>query len=136
MLLSQTTLLHTLSQLHYSHKIVTVWAWERDNLMHSAFMNRVADEVPNRDMLIFIDEAVHNRRALGQAKGWSLVERRCVQRQHFIHGQHFSILPILTLDGIIMYDIIPRSVDSRHFVQFLHELVVHSFSLSLCLKSV
>ena len=135
-LLSQTTLLRTLSQLHYSHKIVTVQAWERDNLMRSAFMNRVADEVPNPDMLIFIDEAARNRRASGRAKGWSLVGRRCVQRRHFIRGQRFSILPILTLDGIITYDIIPGSVDSRRFVQFLRELVVRSFSLSLCLKPV
>ena len=136
MLLSQMTLLSTLSQLHYSHKIVTVQAWERDNLMCSAFMNRVADEVPNSDMLIFIDEAAHNRRASGWAKGWSLVGRRCVQRWHFIHGQRFSILSILTLDGIITYDIILGSVGSRRFVQFFRELVVHSFSLSLCLKPV
>ena len=99
-------------------------------------MNRVADKVPNPDMLIFIDEATRNRRASGQAKGWSLVGRRCMQRRHFIRGQRFSILPILTLDGIIMYDIIPGSVDSRCFVQFLRELVVRFFSLSLCLKPV
>ena len=133
-LLSQTTLLHTLSQLHYFHKIITVQAWKRDNLMHSTFINRVANEVPNPDILIFIDKAVHNRRALGQAKGWSLVGRRCVQRRHFICRQRFSILPILTLDGIITYDIIPGSVDSRCFVQFLCKLVVYSFSLSFCLK--
>ena len=99
-------------------------------------MNRVADEVPYPDMLILIDEAACNRRASRWARGWSLVGRRCVQRQHFIHGQRFSILPILTLDGIIIYDIIPESVDSRCFVQFLRELVVCFFSLSLCLKSV
>ena len=135
-LLSQTTLLCTLSQLHYSYKIVTVQAWERDNLIRSAFMNRVADKVPNPDMLIFIDEAARNRRALERSKGWSLVRRRYVQRRHFICGQRFSILPILTLDGIIMYNILSGSVDSRRFVQFLCKLVVHFFSLLLCLKPV
>ena len=87
-------------------------------------------------MLIFIDEATCNRRASEQAKRWSLVERRCMQRRHFIRGQRFSILSILTLDGIITYDIILGSVDSRCFVQFLRELVVRSFSLSLYLKPV
>src|SRR6266849_8800988 len=125
--LSQPTLMRTLHQLHYSHKCVTTRALERDDLMHSAFMNRIADEVPNPDMLIFIDEAARNRRASAQAKGWSLVGRRCVQRQHFIHGQRFSILPILTLDGIITYDIIPGSVNSGRFVEFLDELVVSLF---------
>src|SRR6266852_2244881 len=131
--LSQPTLMRTLHQLHYSHKCVTTRALERDDLMHSAFMNRITDEVPNPDMLIFIDEAAHNRRASVRAKGWSLVERRCVQRWHFICGQRFSILPILILDGIIIYNIIPGSVDSKCFVQFLCELVVRIF-LNLHLK--
>jgi len=134
-LLSQATLMRTLHHLHYSRKHVTVHALERDNLMRSAFMNRIADEVPNPDMLIFIDEAARNRRTSARTTGWSLVGRRCVQRRHFIRGQRFSILPILTLDGIITYDIIPGSVSSKRFVEFLRELVVRIF-LHLCLKCV
>src|SRR5258708_15866807 len=125
----------TLHHLHYSHKHVSTCALERNDLMHSAFMNRIADQVPNPDMVKFNDEAGWNRKALGKNKGWSLVGRRCVQRRHFIHGQRFSILPILTLDGIIAYDIIPGSVNSEHFVQFLRKLVVHLFLHLLWLKS-
>ena len=55
-----------------------------------------------------------------------------MQRWHFIRGQRFSILPILTLNGIIMYDIIPGSVNSEHFVQFLCELVVCFFLHLFC----
>jgi hypothetical protein len=62
-----------------------------------------------------------------RTKGWALVGRRCVQRRHFIRGQRYSILPILTLDGIIAYDIIP-SVNSERFVEFLRELVVFLFT--------
>ena len=126
-LLSQTTLMRTLHRLYYSYKHVTIRALERVDLIYSAFMNRIADKVPNPDMLIFIDEAACNRRASAWTKGWSLVGRRCVQRWHFIRGQRFSILPILTLDGIITYDIIPGSVTSVCFIQFLRELVVRIF---------
>src|SRR5258708_36522749 len=98
-------------------------------------MNRIADQVPNPDMLILTDEAVHNRKASALSKGWSLVGRRCVQRRHFISVQRFSILPILTLDGIIAYDIIPGSVNSERFVQFLRKLVVGLFLHLLWLKS-
>jgi len=101
--LSQPTLICTLHQLHYFLKCVTTCALERDDLMCSAFMNRIADKVPNPDMLIFIDEAACNRRASARANGWSLVGRRCVQRRHFICGQRFSILPILMSDGIFTY---------------------------------
>lgn len=118
------TLLRTLQHLHYSHKGVSVRALERDDLRRSAFMNKIADEVTNPDMLMFVDEAARNKRTSGRPKGWSLVGKRCVQRRCFGRGERFSILPILSLDGIITYDIIPGSVTSERFLQFLRELVV------------
>ncbi|KAF9222260.1 hypothetical protein BS17DRAFT_708706 [Gyrodon lividus] len=36
-------------------------------------------------------------------------------------GTHYSIVPILTLDGIIPYDIVEGSVTSDCFIQFLHK---------------
>ena len=133
---SRSSITRTLHHLCYSHKHVATHALERNDLMRSAFMNKIADQVPNPNMLIFTDEAARNRRASARAKGWSLVGRRCIQRRHFIRGQRFSILPILTLDGIVAYDIIPGSVNSERFVEFLRELVVRFFLLLLCLKCV
>src|ERR1700722_19440881 len=102
--MGSTTLLRTLRRLHYSHKTVSIRALERDDLLRAAFMNRIADEVPNPDMLMFIDEAAWNKKTSGRKKGWSLVGKRCVQRRCFVRGQRYSILPVLTLDGIITYD--------------------------------
>ena len=124
---SVTTLLSTLRRLHYSRKGVSSRALERDDLLRSAFMNRIADEVTNPDMLMFIDEAARNKRTSARTRGWSLVGKQCIQRRPFGRGQRFSILPILTLDGIITYDIIPGSVTSQRFLQFLRELVVRIF---------
>ncbi|KAF8336083.1 hypothetical protein F5887DRAFT_858536, partial [Amanita rubescens] len=47
-----------------------------------------------------------------------------IQHRCFIRGQRYSILPVLTLDGIITYDVVPGSVNSARFVQFLRELLV------------
>jgi hypothetical protein len=80
-------------------------------------MNRIADEAVNSNMLMFINEAAaHNKRTLGRPKGWSLVGKQCVQRRCFSHRQRFLILAILTLDGIITYDIIPGSVILEQFL--------------------
>jgi hypothetical protein len=87
-------------------------------------MNRIADEVTDPNMLMFVDEAACNKKTSARTRGWSLVGKRCVQRRCFGRGERFSILPILTLDGIVMYDIIPGSVTSARFLQFLRELVV------------
>jgi len=110
---TSVSLLRTLHRLHYSCKCVSACALERNDLLCSVFMNKISNEVLNPDMLMFIDEAAFNRKTSARMKGWSLVGKRCVQRRYFIHGQRFSILPILTLDGIITYDIIPGSVTSE-----------------------
>ena len=50
---------------------------------------------------------------------------------HFVHGKRYSILPVLTLDGIVVYDIIEGSVTAEWFIEFVREMVVSSFVI-LC----
>ena len=125
--ISIPTLLRTLRRQHYSHKGVSARALERDDILRAAFMNRIADEVTDPNMLMFVDEAARNKKTSARSTGWSLVGERCIQRRCFGRGQRFSILPILTLDGVITYDIIPGSVTSERFLRFLRELVVRVF---------
>ena len=47
-----------------------------------------------------------------------------MQRRFFVCGQQYSILLVLTMDGIITYDVIPGPVTSASFVEFLRELVI------------
>ena len=75
-------------------------------------MNRIADEVPNPNMLMFIDESAHNCCSSHRNMGWLQTGLRCVQCQFFVHGQHYSLVPVLTLDGIVTYDIMSGSVTS------------------------
>ena len=93
-------------------------------------MNNIADIVTNHDMLMFSDEAAKDERTPVRRRGWSERGSRCVQRKCFVQAYHFSILLILTLDGIVAYDIIEGSVTSKKFIQFLCKLVV-SFHLSI-----
>lgn len=83
-----------------------------------------ADEILQPDMLMFLDEAAWNQKTSGRTWGWTLVGGRCVQRRFFVHGQRYSILPVLTMDGIITYNVIPGPVTSARFVEFLRELVI------------
>jgi transposase len=121
---SVNTILRTLRRLHFSRKRVSARALERNELRRSAFMNRIADEVPDANMLMFIDEAAKNQRTSGRNSGWSLVGKRCVARQVFVRGQRYSILPLLTLDGIIAYDVIEGSVTGERFLEFIRDYVV------------
>jgi hypothetical protein len=99
-------------------------------------MNHIATVVPNPEMLMFVDEAAKNKRTSGRMKGWSLKGKRCNQRRCFVRGQRYSILPVLTLDGIITYDIIEGSVIATRFLEFLRELVVSFLSFRTALIDI
>jgi hypothetical protein len=54
------TLCRTLRRLDLTRKVVAARALERDDLLRSAFMNHIVDEVPDPQMMMFIDEAARN----------------------------------------------------------------------------
>ena len=80
------TLVHTLWRLDFSQKCVSICALERNDILHATFMNTIAKEVPQPDMLMFLDEAAQNQKTSGRKLGWALVGRRCVQRRFFVWG--------------------------------------------------
>ena len=59
---SISTLVRTLKQLQYSSKQVSAHAAERNDLLRATFMNRIALEVPNMDMVMFTDESAKDDR--------------------------------------------------------------------------
>jgi transposase len=123
-LVSISCLRRTLRRLRLSHKHITIRALERNDLDRSAYMNKIGELITDPAQLMFIDEAARNKKNPTRRKGWSSIGTRCIQRRCFVRGQRFSILPVLTMDGIIAHDILPGSVSSEKFVQFLHDHVV------------
>ena len=87
-------------------------------------MNRIAKEAPDANMLVFVDEAAKNECTLSQKYGWSHKTVHCVVQRPFVHGLHYSIIPTITLDGIIAYDIVEGPVDGKWFLKFLKDHVV------------
>ncbi|KAE9390843.1 hypothetical protein BT96DRAFT_784319, partial [Gymnopus androsaceus JB14] len=88
------------------------------------YMLQMARIAPQEDMLIFIDEAARNRRTSHRRYGLSFRGNHCVQRQYFVRSQRVSILPALTINRIIGYDIIAGSVTATTFIRFLHQHVI------------
>lgn len=128
--ISITTILNTLRQLHFTSKCLSVNALERNDHERAMYMNTYSSLVPDPAMVMFIDEAAKNKKNPSRNKGWSRKGKRAVQRRCFVRGQRFSILPVLTLNGIIAHDIIPGSVTSTRLVKFLREHLVCQSSIS------
>jgi hypothetical protein len=87
-------------------------------------MNRISAEVPDVNMLLFIDESAKDERTLFRKYGRAGKGMPCIQCQCFIRGICYTILPVLTLDSIIAYDIIEGSGMGERFVQFLKDHVI------------
>lgn len=89
-------------------------------------MNTIAEIAPDPEMLMFTDESAKDERTSARRTGWSAIGNRCVSRRVFVRGKRFSILPLLTLDGIITYDVIEGSVTADSFIKFIRDMVVRS----------
>ena len=89
-------------------------------------MNKIAEEVPNPDMLLFVDEAAKDERTTVRRYGWAGRGNCCAVQHQFVRGIHYSIIPAIMLNRIIAYDIVEGLVDTEHFVRFLNKQVVCS----------
>ena len=111
-------------RLHITHKIFTAPAQERNKVLRALYMNHIGAEVPDANMLLFINKSAKDEWTSFCKYNQACKGMPCIQCQCFIRGIRYTILPVLTLDGIIVYDIIEGSVTGKHFVQFLKDHVV------------
>ena len=118
------TLSRALKQLGVTRKAISAHACERNELSRALYMNRIAEEVTDPNMLMFIDEAARDERTISRRYGRSGKGIRCTTQRRFVRGTRYSIIPAITLDGIIAYDIVEGPVDTERFVKFLKEHVV------------
>lgn len=118
------TLVRSLRRMAVTHKQVAKRAIERDDMRRAHYMNHIGTVAPDPSMLMFLDESACDRRTSGRRYGWATRGLRCVQRQCFVRGTRYSLLPALTLDGIVTYDIFQGSVTTELFLEFLREMVV------------
>nr|GAT45074.1 Tc1-mariner class transposase [Mycena chlorophos] len=118
------TIQRTIKRMGLTRKVMSAPAIERDELRRSLFMNRIGRDVPDPNCLIFLDESAHDQRTAYRRRGYALRGMRCLLRCHFVRGTRYSILPALSLDGIIAYDIIEGSVTAERFEEFLREFVM------------
>ena len=105
----------------------TIHLLEHNDILWAAFWNHVAELVTDLNQLMFTDEASKDDQTHSHTHGYSNVGTQCAERSVTIHSSCISVLPLLTLDGIVAYDLIEGAVSSAHFVCFLWEQVVCPF---------
>ena len=119
---SLATLSRTFSRLAITHKVISKQALERNEHLRATWPAVMGQYEPHQ--LVFIDEAGVDDHTNVRSRGWAPLGMACVRRTSFLRGQKFSILPALSLDGILTLDIFEGSVDRERFLGFLRNYLV------------
>ena len=79
------------------------------------------------EQLIFIDESSKDERTLSRLYGYSSINTRATKNIIFVRGKRYTILPALSLEGIIAADIMEGSCNKDRFQTFIMTQLVIIF---------
>lgn len=125
---SIATISRALHRVQLTRKTVTKAAAERDEQLR-AIWEGVMAQYTDPELFVFLDESAVDGRTGQRRQGWSHMGTPCVRRMSFMRGTRYSILPALTIDGIIALDIVEGSITKEKFLQFLRTNVVCYLSI-------
>jgi hypothetical protein len=91
--------------------------------------HHIAEEAPDAGMLMFVDEAAKDEHTISWRYGHSAKGAHYVVQRQFVRGVHYLIIPVITLDGVIAYNIVDGPIDGEHFLKFIknHVVTTHFF---------
>jgi len=120
---SVSTIYRALCRAGYSLKQSTKAAIERDWQRRATYLTTIGlCYEPNQ--LVFVDESACDRRTTYRRRAWAYCGFRAFRHAHFVRGKRYSILPALSMDGIIDCTVILGSYTEQRFVEFIKGLLV------------
>jgi hypothetical protein len=78
------------------------------------------------EQLIFVDESAKDERTSCRQYGYSPRNQAAIKSVVFLRGTRYTILPALSLDGMIALDIMEGSCNKERFRNFILSKVVSS----------
>ena len=97
-------------------------AKERDEVVRSAFVARITKYKP--DQLIFIDKSSKDERTLTRNYVYAFRSARANKKIVFVRGKRYTILPAMSLDGILALEVFEGSCTKDRFQHFILSKVV------------
>ena len=120
---SKSTLFRHIRDAGMTFKLLRRAAAERDDELRQDWMNDVNTHFVASQM-IFVDESSKDDRTIYRHYGRSPAGQRAVISANFVRGDRFSIVAGLSLDGYEAMRVVPGSVDSETFLDFIvHDVV-------------
>jgi transposase len=94
-------------------------ALQRDDTLRTRFVCQISQY--RTDQLVFVDESASNERTAERKWGWSIRGDPCRVRRNNKRSKRWSILPAITVDGYIAYEIYQDSFTKERFNRFIRQ---------------
>jgi DDE superfamily endonuclease len=75
------------------------------------------------EQLVFADESHFNRLTLRRPYAWSIRGERATRHEFFLRGTKYSILPAISMDGILHLEVLENAITGNDFFRFVQGLL-------------
>lgn len=76
------------------------------------------------EQLVFADESHFNRLTLRRPYAWSIQGERATRHELFLRGTKYSILPAISLNGILHLEVLEHAITGNVFYTFVQGLLL------------
>jgi transposase len=125
-IISTSALYQTLKSAGLTRKILHKIALERDEELREQWREMQASVafLPDGSQFVCLDETSKNELTYARKYGRAYSGERADLKDVFIRGDRYSLVAALTIDGYIATHVVPGSLDSMDFLEFVQEQVV------------
>jgi len=116
------TVARSLQRSGYSMKTVTRPAVERNEQDREEFRRNINNHY-QPEHLVFAGESHFNRLTLRRPYAWSKRGERASKHEFQFRGVKYSMLPALSIDGLLHLEVIENAVTGEHFRHFVEGLL-------------
>jgi len=116
-----STIHRTIKHLGFTTKKLSKVAQERCEVRRRDFLFKIGDETPDR--LVFTDESAVNLLTAYRSKGRAQKGERAHKTTYFQRGDRYSVLPAMTMDGVLYLHVIRGSFSGESFLAYVAGLV-------------
>ena len=110
-LVSRSTVSRALKRLKWSRKVARKVARQRNNRLRTYFWWQLETLKYTDDMIVAIDESACDRRCGQRKYAWAPIGQTPAMVKDFGRGKRKQILPALTTEGILTYEVFEGNTD-------------------------
>ena len=126
--ISISALQETLERAGLTRKVLRKIAIERDEVRRAEFLHNIRHGFSGSgDEFVVVDESSKNEHTLTRRYGRAPIGQDAILTAPFVRGDRYSLVAAMSKTGYLAYHVVPGSLDSYEFFDFIVKEVVSAF---------